>query len=234
VLGCGLRATELALFSAGPNTTWGEALAAHATPVFDLLAAVPYTIFIYVVFGYGAYLFLRDRARMRRYVLAFAIANYLAFGFWLFLPAAPPWYLHRHGCGIDLATLPNPGGLERVDALLGIHYFAGFYGRAASVFGALPSLHCAYPLIGLLTAFRVSPWRYRAVHLLYVVSMPLAALYLDHHWVLDVLAGFAVAGVSVWLADRWLARVSAKADDVPMAPLALAGFAAEGERSRAG
>jgi hypothetical protein len=233
VLGCGLRGAELALFPAGGGATWGEALAARHVPALDLLAAIPYTLFIYVVFGYGAYLFFRDRARMRRYVLAFAVANYLAFAFWLTLPAAPPWYIHQHGCGIDLATAPNPGGLSRVDALLGIQYFAQFYGKAASVFGALPSLHCAYPVIGLLTAFRVTPWRFRSVHLAYALVMPLAALYLDHHWILDVVLGWVTAGLAVWLADRWLSRARPVAAEPVQASLALAAVPAEGERPRA-
>jgi membrane-associated phospholipid phosphatase len=211
VLGCGLRDVELSLFGVGPNTTFGEFLASHHTPVLDLLFAVPYTIFVYLAFGYAAYLFVRDRPRMRRYLYAFAIANYISFACWLLLPAAPPWYLHTHGCAIDLATLPSPAGLARVDTLLGIHYFAGFYGRAASVFGAMPSMHCAYPLIGLLTAWRVARWNTRVIHIAYVLCMFFAALYLDHHWLLDAIGGWATAFVAVALADRLLARSAALA-----------------------
>jgi membrane-associated phospholipid phosphatase len=206
VLGCGLRQAELSLFGVGPNTTFGEFLASHHTPAFDLLFAVPYTIFVYLAFGYAAYLFWRDRPRMRRYLYAFAIANYISFTCWLLIPAAPPWYLHTHGCAIQLGTLPSPAGLARVDALLGIHYFAGFYGRASSVFGAMPSMHCAYPLIGLLTAWRVARWNTKIVHIAYGLCMFLAALYLDHHWLLDALGGWATAFVAVAVADRLLAR----------------------------
>lgn len=233
VLNCDLRSAELALFPAAGGVTWGEALAARHTPMFDLLAAIPYTLFIYVVFGYGAYLFFRDRPRMRHYVLAFAIANYLAMVFWSVLPAAPPWYFHQHGCAVDLGTAPNPGGLSRVDTLLGIEYFAQFYGKAASVFGALPSLHCAYPVIGLLTAYRVVPWRFRVVHFAYALVMPLAALYLDHHWILDVMLGWFTAGLAVWLAERWLARDRPPATEAVSPALALATLPVEGESPRA-
>jgi hypothetical protein len=218
VLGCGLRQAELALFQVGPDVTFGEYLARHPTPALDLLFAVPYTVFAYVAFGYSAFLFFRDRPRMRRYLYAFAIANYISFTCWLLLPAAPPWYVHTHGCAIDLATLPSPAGLSRVDALLGIHYFEGFYSRAASVFGAMPSMHCAYPLLGLLTAWHVATWKTRVVHLGYVLCMFLAALYLDHHWVLDAIGGWATALVALALTDRLLAW-QRRAGPVTLAPV---------------
>lgn len=222
VLGCGLRDVELSLFGVGPNLTFGEYLASRHTPAFDLLFAVPYTVFVYLAFFYAAYLFTRDRPRMRRYLYAFAIGNYISFACWLLLPAAPPWYLHAHGCAIQLSAQPSPAGLARVDELLGIHYFAGFYGRAASVFGALPSMHCAYPLIGLLTAWRVARWNTRVLHIAYTFCMFFAALYLEHHWLLDAIAGWLTALVSVALADRLLARFPVAVSPVePAAGLSL-------------
>ncbi len=206
VINCGIRAAELALFSVGPNTTIGEALAGAHTPIVDLLCALPYAAFIYIVFGYAAYLFFRDRPRMRRFVLAFAIANYLAFACWLLLPVAPPWYTHAHGCAVSIPTAPSAAGLTRVDALIGYPYFTNFYSHASQVFGAMPSLHCAYPLVGLLSAWRVTPLRFRVVHVIYCVWMAFSALYLDHHWALDVIAGWTVAVVSLELAKWWLRK----------------------------
>lgn len=210
VLGCDLRAAELALFSAGPNTTFQDYFARHNAPVFDLLFAVPYTIFVYLVLIYAAYLYFKDRVRMRVYLWAFAIGNFISFVCWLVFPAAPPWYLRAHGCTIDPFALPNAAALARVDALLGIHYYETFYSRASSIFGALPSMHCAYPVIGLLTAWRAATWRTRPIHVAYSIVMAVAAVYLDHHWVIDVIAGWLVAIVSVWLARRWVARLSAR------------------------
>jgi membrane-associated phospholipid phosphatase len=202
VLGCELRELDVALFPARGGSVQ-EWLAAHHTPFLDLLFAVPYTIFIYLVFVYGTYLFFRDRARMRHYLLAFAVGNFLSFASWLLLPAAPPWYVHTHGCAIDTSVVANPAGLARVDAMLGINYYASFYGRASAVFGAMPSMHCAYPLIGLLTAWRAAG-RTRVIHVSYWLVMSLAAMYLDHHWVVDILAGWITAALSVVIAGAWL------------------------------
>lgn len=197
VLGCQLRAAELALFRAGPDTTLPDLFQRWHAPMLDVFFAVPYAAYIYVAAATGLYLYCADRPRMQHYSWAFAAANFLSFFVWLALPAAPPWYLRAHGCVIDASVAPSPAGLARVDALLGIHYFGAFYARAASVFGAMPSMHCAYPMIGLLTAWPHAGWRARGVHVLYALWMASAAVYLDHHWVLDALAGWTVAALAV-------------------------------------
>ena len=206
VIGCGLRDLELQLFSVAPGVTLQEWLVAQARPSLDLLFAAPYAVFAYLAFGYATYLYFVDRPRMRHYLWSFAIANFVAFACWLALPAAPPWYVHAHGCTIDVGVAPSPAGLLRVDQRLGFGYFTAFYGRAASVFGALPSLHCAYPLIGLLTAWRAARLT-RLLHVFYVILMFVASMYLDHHWLVDGLAGWVLAVVAVGLAGSLLRRV---------------------------
>jgi membrane-associated phospholipid phosphatase len=197
VLGCGLRNAELSVFSVAPGVTAQDWFAAHHWPVVDVLAAVPYLIFIYVAFIYAAYLFFVDRPRMRYYLWSLALANYIAYAMYIIVPAAPPWYIRAHGCTIDMAALPSPAALIRVDHLLGMSYFQDFYSRASSVFGAMPSMHCAYPMIGLLTAWTAAGWKTRPLHVVYALWMIFAAVYLDHHWILDGLAGWTVAAVSV-------------------------------------
>jgi membrane-associated phospholipid phosphatase len=216
VLGCSLRSFELALFRVAPGVTYQDWFAAHHTPLFDLLFAIPYLIFVYLVLGYAIFLYFVDRPRMRHFMWSYAVGNLLAFVLWLTLPAAPPWYLRVNGCAIDLAAAPSPAALTRVDALLGITYFEQFYSRAASVFGALPSMHCAFPVMGLLTAWRHTGWKTRPIHIFYTLLMATAAVYLDHHWVVDVIAGWVVAVVSVWIAGwglRWIRETGAAADE---------------------
>ncbi|MCU0691290.1 MAG: phosphatase PAP2 family protein [Polyangiaceae bacterium] len=205
VLGCGLRDAELALFAVAPGVTPQDWFATHHVPPADLAAAVPYAGFIYIAFGYAGYLFFRDRTRMRHFLWALTVAHYVAFVMWILTPAAPPWYLRAHGCVIDLAAAPDPGGLVRVDHMLGISYFRSFYSRSSSVFGALPSMHCAFPLLGLLTAWKSTTWKTRWMHVVYVVWMATAAVYLDHHWIIDVMAGWLVAMVAVVLVG-WVMR----------------------------
>ncbi len=204
VVACGLRELELAFFSVAPDTTLQDWFQAHHSPFWDVVFAVPYTVFAYLALLYSAYLYFVDRPRMRRYLWSFAIANYISFVVWMVLPAAPPWYVRASGCAVSIDALPSAAGLLRVDRLLGISYYEQLYTRAASVFGAMPSMHCAYPMLGLLTAWRSATWKTKPIHILYAVTMFVGSNYLDHHWIWDGLAGIALAAVSVWLSSKLL------------------------------
>lgn len=196
---CGIRDFEHKLWPLANGRTIGDWVQTHVNTPMDLLFAAPYFVFAYVVLGYGLYLYYVDRPRMSRFLWSFCAANLIAFVVWLVFPVAPPWYFRLHGCTAELAAAPSPAGLARVDALLGIGYFQSLYGKSTYVFGAMPSLHCTYPMIGLLTAWRHISWRTKPFHIGYVCLMFCASVYLDHHYVVDGLAGFALAGASVWL-----------------------------------
>lgn len=204
VVGCELRRFELSLFGFGSNLTPGEWLQHLHSPTLDLLLAGPYFIFGYFVFIYATYLYVVDRSRMRVYLWSFAFANFVAFFIWLAFPAAPPWYIHQHGCTIDVNAVPNAAGLLRVDSLLGIDYFKTFYSKSSYVFGAMPSMHCAFPMIGLLSAWPHITWKTKPLHLAYVGLMFIASVYLDHHYLVDGIMGFTLAFVSVNLTRKYL------------------------------
>lgn len=205
VIACGLRAAELRVFSVAPGVTLQDFFVARHAPWADLACSIPYGVFVYLVLGYASYLYFVDRPRMRRYLWAFAIANVISYAFWLLVPAAPPWYVRQHGCVVDLGARASEGAaLARVDRAMGVAYFHAFYSRASSVFGAFPSMHCAYPVLGLITAWRAGR-RTRPLHIGYTVWMATAAVYLDHHWVIDVVAGWFVAAIAV-MSATWLAR----------------------------
>ncbi|HYJ08280.1 MAG TPA: phosphatase PAP2 family protein, partial [Polyangiaceae bacterium] len=146
VVACGLRELELATFAVAPGLTLQDWFQTNHTPFWDVVFAVPYTVFAYLALLYSAYLYFVDRPRMRRYLWAFAIANFISFVIWMALPAAPPWYVRAHGCEVSTSALPSAAGLLRVDQLFGISYYQNLYSRASSVFGAMPSMHCAYPV----------------------------------------------------------------------------------------
>ncbi|MGH6979820.1 MAG: phosphatase PAP2 family protein, partial [Stellaceae bacterium] len=205
VLGCEVRGIDLTLFGVGPDMTVSDYFAIHHAPVFDLYFAIPYAGFFIFAIGYGAYLFFADPPRLRRFVWTVALVYLIAFATWLIMPVAPPWYLREHGCAILAGAVPSAAGLLRVDQYLGIHYFREFYARAPDVFAAIPSLHCAFPMFGVATAWRVATWRTWPIHLLYVATMFTASVYLGHHWIVDGLAGWLAVLVAVLIVDRFIA-----------------------------
>lgn len=186
---CDLRALEANLFGAHGSTLHDYFFAHHAIAL-DLLCAVPYATFIPWCVVASLWLYKKDRAAMQQFAWGFFFLNLAGFVTYHVLPAAPPWYFHGHGCVVDLATKASEGAaLARVDAFLGVGYFHGMYGKASSVFGALPSLHCAYPLLVVLVGFRFAGPKLRAIGTAYWLLMIFSAVYLDHHWLIDALLG---------------------------------------------
>ena len=196
VLLCDLRALEARLFGAGGSTVH-DYWQAHPSTVLDLFCAIPYATFILWCFAGAVVLYVRQRPLMKRFMWGFFLMNCAGFVTYHLLPAAPPWYFHAHGCVVDLAARASEGpALARVDALLGIGWFHGMYAKASSVFGALPSLHCAYPLLLVLIGWPAFGLGLRIATLGYWVAMMFSAVYLDHHWIIDAVLGDAFAVVT--------------------------------------
>jgi hypothetical protein len=198
---CDLRAAELWVFGVGAGAsrvTLHDRMQAHPSAVLDALCALPYGTFLFVCVACAVWLYLRDYPRMVRFGWCFFALNVVGFATYHVYPAAPPWYFHVHGCTIDLAARASEGAnLARVDAWTGVPFFAGMYGRASDVFGAVPSLHVAYALLVVLLGWPTFSPAWRAATLSFLLVMSFAAVYLDHHWVLDVIAGAAYCVVVV-------------------------------------
>lgn len=202
---CDLRQAERQLFGVGQGAarvTLQDWWQAHPSDLLDRLCAIPYGTFVFWCVAFAAFLYVRDFGEMQRFAWGFFALNALGFATYHVYPAAPPWYFHAHGCEVDLLARASEGpNLARVDAWLGFSYFRAMYGRASDVFGAMPSLHVAYPLLVVLQGWRLLGWRGRAASLAFFAWMCFAAVYLDHHWIFDELAGFGYA-VGVFYAVR--------------------------------
>jgi membrane-associated phospholipid phosphatase len=198
-----LRRWELALFGVGTGRkriTLHDWFQKRRVPALDLLCAIPYATFLYVVVAYDLYLMRRDPPAQKRFAWGFLLLNVAGYATYHLYPAAPPWYFHKYGNAVKLSVLPDAGpNLKRVDAMLGVDYFRSFYSRGSDVFGAMPSLHAAYPMLMILEGWPLHGGWGRSALVLFYTSMCFSAVYLDHHWVLDVVAGsvYAVGGAAV-------------------------------------
>ena len=210
---CDLRAGELLLFGVdldGRRVTYHDWFQAHPSAVLDAVCAIPYATFIFVCIGCAVWLYARDYPRMLRFTWCFFALNVAGFLTYHLYPAAPPWYFHAHGCTVDVLARASEGpALARVDQRLGLHYFAGMYGRSASVFGAMPSLHCAYACLVAVEGWAAMNRAWRAAAVAFYLLMCFAAVYLDHHWVLDAVAGTLYC-LAVVAAARWVVRARAR------------------------
>lgn len=200
---CDLREAELRWFgieSAGVRMTLQDYFLQNWHLAADVLCAIPYGAFIPVILVYAVYLFFVNFEAQQQFTWTFLLLNVAGFITYHVYPAAPPWYFHAHGCEVNLAVGASEGpNLARVDAFLGIEYFRSFYGRSSDVFGAVPSLHVAYPLTIVLAGWRRHTLAGRTASVLFYLWMCFSAVYLDHHWVIDIVLGsiYAIAATAL-------------------------------------
>lgn len=202
---------DRAWFGVGGQTL-NEYFLTHHWAIADLATGFAYLTFVAEYLGLAMILFFRGFAQSAlTFARCFLVVNVMGFITYFIYPAAPPWYVAQYGFGPaarEIHTSPAAG--HRFDELLGTHLFDDVYGRGIDVFGAIPSLHSAYPFIAMVLAFRIPQLRAaRIPALLFTALMWFSAIYLQHHYVIDVLLGIAygvaaLALVAVW--DRACSR----------------------------
>jgi inositol phosphorylceramide synthase catalytic subunit len=210
---------ERRLFPAPGGETWPSFFLSHTHSVLDFFCGFSYAAYLYEVFALALLFFFRKHPRFEFLCWAFLLVNTLGVVTYMLYPAAPPWYVMKYGPGpADLTALPSPAGTSRFDALLGISYFAKFYARNPNVFGAMPSLHAAYPVLVVWQSWRLGrAWRVGTVAFAALVTF--SAIYLQHHYILDVMAGVAYALVASTVVEYALGRrVAPTLVPVPLMP----------------
>jgi membrane-associated phospholipid phosphatase len=196
---------DRAWFGTGTHTL-NEVFATHHWIIADLATGFAYLIYVaeYLALAMLVY-FAGHVTRARSFARGFLLVNAMGFVTYLLYPAAPPWYVAAHGLGPALAgSAPSPGAAARFDALLGARVFGDMYRHSVDVFGAIPSLHVAYPAMAAVFAFRTRElgWtRWPAAG--YAVLMCFSAVYLQHHYVIDVLLGLGYGAIAVTAVLAW-------------------------------
>lgn len=182
----------------GTAMPYSDALYLAASFVYAAHFAVPFVFLGVAVVAHAGG--PHAGARPLSFVGALVASSFLMHATQVLVPTAPPWYTERAGHAPASYQLPgDPGGLARVDVFLNTTFFHAMYGAAPIVFGSWPSGHVAWPLTVLFFQWT---WTGRVLSALHVVWVSWAALYLHHHFLVDVLSAyfFVVAGI-------WLARV---------------------------
>ena len=231
----GLYKLERTLFgipTGESRITPNEWLLDHLHPALDLATGLTYLLFMPAFVLTAAY-FVRVasrrgtpshgpediRPRAGRVMWSLFWVNLAGFVTHALFPTAPPWYVAEHGFGaVALEVPPDPAGTARFDAVIGIDYFQGLYRRSVNVFGAMPSLHIGWSAIALYWAVRFGALQ--VVSALVLAAMSFAAVYLNHHYVLDVIAGAAFGFLGGWVFDRTCEKTEPNYSDraAPPAP----------------
>lgn len=211
----------------------------HTLPILDLISGFFYIAFVPIFVLFAAYFRFwvsrngtdrcsaeSVRQQSTQIMWSFFWLNVVGFSTYYWYPASPPWYADIYGFGPAIVHVPaEPAGCARFDLLLGTHIFNEWYGRAADVHGAIPSLHIAYPLLAVFYAFKFGTGRTASI--VYFIGLCFSAVYVNQHYVLDIILGSIYALVTACVIDRiWSCRLKRDlSKDVLVAAAAAQGTA---------
>lgn len=173
-------------------------------PALDVVTSMAYAFHMVVPLLLALLLWKKSRHLTRQFTWTFLLANLFAFVTYVLLPVAPPWYVQQYGLVPATWAVPSSAaGLTRFDQWIGIPYFQGMYSKSAWVFGAVPSMHAGFPFLNVLFARKV--FRKGVVPFaVFMVLVWFSAVYLRHHYIIDLIAGVIYVLAAYWLMSWFL------------------------------
>lgn len=176
----------------------------HHHAFLDLLTGLTYSLHVLIPIGFAFYCWLKNREQASRFIWTFFLVNVMAFITYIALPVAPPWYVEQYGLTPANWSVPaSSAGLAHFDRIIGFPYFEGFYAKSSWVFGAVPSMHAGFPLLVILFARKVLKKRTMALLYLFMSLVWFSAVYLRHHYIIDLLAGAGYVMIAFFVAKRF-------------------------------
>ena len=185
--------------------TPNEYFAQNTSSLLDVLSGIFYLCWVPVPLAFAGVLFFKNRNLFFQFSLTFFLVNMIGFIGYYAYPAAPPWYVSNYGFDFVSSTPGNTAGLGRFDDLLGVGIFKSIYAKSSNVFAAMPSLHAAYMMIVVFFGIKAKMKGWNILFAIITMGIWFSAVYSNHHYILDILAGMicSVAGIALF---QWWAK----------------------------
>lgn len=188
---------DIAIFGVEP-TLWAQKL---YSPLFTDYMAFAYAL--YFIFPLVIMFFLSQEERhfeFRKIGLTLTFTFIMGFIGYVVWPTSPPRYFITD-MFTNPVTLHGPILYDRLQA--------AWDGLSVIPCGAFPSLHVGISSVALIYAwkFRNFSKLYKVIWWVYlplVISLWFSTIYLRHHWVIDIFAGWAVAYTGYFLSEHVL------------------------------
>lgn len=161
-----------------------------------LLSQYSNVIYLSHVFAFPIILFViwmrRSDLLFRRLLWSFSALHVMALCLYWGYPAAPPWWVFENGFVRPSVGHSTPLGYQEGTVLAGIFHFS------ANKFAAIPSLHGAYPvLLAMVFSLQGLGSRWIMLTAFYAASMWFACVFLNQHYLVDLLIGAVLAAVAL-------------------------------------
>ena len=138
----------------------------------------------------GIVLWHTKRTQFKVYMTGLVVVSYVGFLLFVLFPVAPPWWATYYGYLSGDEAVPL---ISRVPMDVMI--------SSPNPVAAMPSLHAAYSMYVAASVIFVWGWKKKWI-LLYPLAVAFAVVYLGHHYVVDVLAGWGMVGIVGWGLSR--------------------------------
>lgn len=196
-----LPAMETVLY--GDNLS--NVLAEITNSTLDIFAWIPYGILHFSApFVVAIFIFLfSPPTSLRSFGFAFGYMNLVGVIIQILFPAAPPWYKNLYGLEpANYSMSGSPGGLGRIDEILGVDMYTTAFSNSPIIFGAFPSLHSGCIVMDVLFLCWLFP-KFRAVWWSWAAWLWWSTMYLTHHYFIDLIGG-AVLSIVVFNYTRYM------------------------------
>ncbi|KAK9369749.1 hypothetical protein V1509DRAFT_433281 [Lipomyces kononenkoae] len=179
-------------------------LAAHNNAFLDILAWIPYGLIHFgAPFVCSAIIFLfAAPGTLPVFAKSFGYMNLIGVSIQLLFPASAPWYENMYGLAPATYDIRgSPGGLARVDLILGLDLYTSSFTASPMVFGAFPSLHSGCAVIEVLFLAHVFP-RLTPFFFGYILWIWWSTMYLTHHYFIDLIGGAVLSATVFYIVSR--------------------------------
>ncbi len=175
--------------------------------LFDVSGALFYVLHFPAPFimGWIFWGVARDRCVFIRFVYTLTLLNIMGLATYILYPAAPPWYVYLYGLTQPVGEISgSAAGLVNFDQLIGYPLLQSVWNNFnATLFGAIPSLHGAHAVV--MAVFGMQKFsRLRPLWLIHPIGTFFAAVYLNEHYIIDLIIGSAYVIIAYLIIHRIL------------------------------
>jgi len=174
--------------------------------ILDIITGLFYLNWMPIPLIFAFYLWIKDKLIFLHFSYAFLLTNLIGFIIYYLYPAAPPWYVEIYGFSENFQISGNVAGLARFDDYFGISLFKSIYAKGSNVFAAIPSLHSSYPVVVLYYGIKKKLGWINILLLIFVFGIWFSAVYLRHHYIIDVILGALCAVFGIWVFEKLILK----------------------------
>lgn len=200
---------EKALFGININgliMTPNEYFTVNNNSFFDLLSGLFYINWVPIPIMLAIYFYFKDKYYFTKFTLAFMFTNFAGFIIYYLYPSAPPWYVDIYGFDLLHGVQGNSAGLSRFDELVHLPVFENIFNKNANVLAAMPSVHSINPIVVLFYGLQKKLGKINWFFLIFMLGIWFSAVYSDHHYIIDVLAGIIVGVVVLYIFEKLIKK----------------------------